>query len=117
MEYYYKIKHSDYRSLPPYQAGCEASGSNVVMEMIYPKAGASVYIPIELDGSRGKVVFNATHRKSGAKIYWHIDQEYVGTTNNYHQMELSPVPGQHVLTLVDEDGERLQQRFIILKKP
>lgn len=117
MEYYYKVKHSDYRTLPPFQPGCEVQESNSVMEMIYPRAGAAVYIPIELGGSRGKVVFNATHRKPGIKIYWHIDEVFIGTTIHDHQLDLSPEPGAHVLTLVDEDGQRLQQHFTVLKKP
>jgi penicillin-binding protein 1C len=116
MEYYYKIKNSDYKSLPPFKAGCDLSGGNSVMEVIYPKNNAIVYIPLELDGSRGKIVINAAHRNPGAKIYWHIDNEYVSTTTNYHQFAISPPPGKHTLTLVDENGERLVQTFTILDK-
>lgn len=116
MEYYYKIKNSDYKALPPFKAGCEVSGSNYVMDMIYPKNNASIYIPVELDGSRGKVVLNATHRNNDTRIYWHIDNEYVATTKTYHQLAVSPTPGKHTLTLVDENGERLVQTFTILDK-
>ncbi|RLJ80682.1 penicillin-binding protein 1C [Pedobacter alluvionis] len=116
MEYYYKIKNSDYKSLPPFKAGCELSGGNSVMEIIYPKNNAIVYIPLEQDGSRGKIVLNAAHRNPGAKIYWHIDNEYVSTTTNFHQLAISPPPGKHTLTLVDENGERLVQIFTVLDK-
>ncbi|WP_406826567.1 penicillin-binding protein 1C [Pedobacter sp. KACC 23697] len=116
MEYYYKIKNSDYKSLPPFKAGCDLSGGNSVMEVIYPKNNAIVYIPLELDGSRGKIVINAAHRNPGAKIYWHIDDEYVSTTTNFHQLAISPPPGKHTLTLVDENGERLVQVFTVLDK-
>lgn len=116
MEYYYKIKNSDYKTLPPFMAGCEAEGNNAVMDMIYPKNYASIYVPVELDGTRGKVVLNATHRNSNVKIYWHIDEEYVGTTKAYHQLAVSPPPGKHTLTLVDENGERLVQVFTILDR-
>ena len=116
MEYYYKIKNSDYKSLPPFMPGCENSGGNSVMELIYPKNGAVVYIPLELDGTRGKIVLNAAHRNQNAKIYWHIDNEYVATTTNFHQLAVSPAPGRHTLTLVDENGERLVQFFTVLDK-
>lgn len=116
MEYYYKIKNSDYKSLPPFKAGCELSGGNSVMEIIYPKNNAIVYIPLEQDGSRGKIVLNAAHRNPGAKIYWHIDNEYISTTTNFHQLAISPPPGKHTLTLVDENGERLVQVFTVLDK-
>jgi len=114
MEYYYKIKNSDYKSLPPYMAGCDNNGGNNVMELIYPKNGAIVYIPLELDGTRGKIVLNAAHRNQHSKIYWHIDNEYVAATSNYHQLAVNPNPGKHTLTLVDENGERLVQTFTVL---
>lgn len=114
MEYYYKIKNSDYKTLPPFKPGCSELGGNIAMDMIYPKNNAVVYIPIELDGQRGKVIFNAAHRKAEAKIYWHIDQEFVGSTQSFHQLALSPTPGKHTLTLVDEDGLRLVQVFTVL---
>jgi penicillin-binding protein 1C len=86
------------------------------MEMIYPKPNATVYIPLEIDGNRGKAVFNAAHRNANATIHWHIDQQYIGTTKNYHQMAVSPTPGKHVLTLTDDNGERLVQVFTVLNK-
>ena len=116
MEYYYKIKNSDYKMLPPFKPGCNDLTGNVVMDMIYPKNNAVVYIPVELDGQRGKVILNAAHRNPEAKIYWHIDQEFVGSTQSFHQLAISPLPGKHTLTLVDEDGNRLVQVFTILDK-
>ena len=114
MEYYYKMKNSDYRILPPFMVGCEVVDNNSMMEMIYPKNNASVYIPLEFNGERGKVVLTATHRSNDAKIFWHLDNSYIGTTVNYHQMEISPSPGRHLLTLIDDKGNRLVQTFRIL---
>lgn len=116
MEYYYKIKNSDYKTLPPFKADCNEGGGNMAMDMIYPKHNAVVYIPLELDGSRGSVIFNATHRDQQAKIYWHIDQEYVGSTHSFHQLAITAAPGKHTLTLVDDKGERLVQNFTVLDK-
>ncbi|KQC01300.1 penicillin-binding protein 1C [Pedobacter sp. Hv1] len=116
MEYYYKIKNSDYKLLPPFKPGCNDISGNVVMDMIYPKNNAVVYIPVELNGQRGKVILNVAHRNPDAKIYWHIDQEFIGSTQSFHQLAVSPAPGKHTLTLVDEDGNRLVQVFTILDK-
>ena len=116
MEYYYKVKNADYRTLPPFKPGCEINTSTAAMELIYPKNGATVYIPLEIDGTRGRVVFNAAHRNPSAKIYWHIDNEFIETTTNFHQLAVNPSPGRHKLTLVDENGERLEQYFTVLDK-
>ena len=116
MEYYYKIKNSNYKVLPPFKPGCEEVGSTSVMEMVYPKNNATVYIPIELDGNRGKVVITAAHRNPATTIYWHIDGTYIGQTKSFHQLEISPAPGKHTLILVDQNGERLVQTLVILQK-
>lgn len=116
MEYYYKIKNSDYKPLPPFKEGCGDMGNNYVMDMIYPRNNTSVYIPVEFDGTRGKVVLNATHRDPNIKIYWHIDDEYIATTKSFHQLAVSPAAGKHTLTLVDEHGERLSLIFTVLEK-
>jgi penicillin-binding protein 1C len=88
------------------------------MEIIYPREGARLYIPVEIDGSAGEAIFTATHRNtsSTAKIYWHLDNSYIGTTTEFHQMAFHPSAGKHTLTLVDEEGEEVQVTFEILQK-
>lgn len=116
MEYYYKTRNYQYRSLPPFRSDCTDAYSAQPMEVIYPKDGAKVYIPLEADGSRGRMICNAAHRQFGAKIYWHLDEQYLGVTSDFHQMALNPPPGRHVLTLVDDRGNNLKIRFTILDK-
>ena len=114
MEWYYKQKNHDYKILPPFAPGCEVSSSTRQMEIIYPQQNAKIYVPLEINGERGKTVFTSTHRKPGSKIFWHLDREYIGETTNYHQVALSPSDGKHVLTIVDEQGESVTRNFEIL---
>jgi penicillin-binding protein 1C len=116
MEWYYRQGNADYRALPPYKKGAEQADGPPAMGLIYPQAGSSVYIPRELDGSRGAVVAEAVHRDPHARIYWHLDAEYLGSTVDLHTMSLRPLPGDHVLTLVDQSGETLERRFTVLAK-
>lgn len=117
MEFYYKLRHRDYAALPPFIAGCMNDQEFYrPMEMIYPKNNARVYVPVEIDGRRGKAIFNAAHRNPGSKIFWHLDNEFINTTLDFHQLALSPPPGKHTLTLVDENGNRLVQVFEVLDK-
>ncbi|WP_448699255.1 penicillin-binding protein 1C [Mucilaginibacter sp. AW1-3] len=115
MEFYYKSKNYQYQSLPPFRADCSA-GLQRPMEMIYPKDGAKIYVPLEADGSRGRVVCNAAHRQPGIKLFWYLDDEYMGTTKDYHQLALNPSAGRHTLILVDGNSNRLQTRFEVLDK-
>ena len=100
IEYYYKQKHTDYKTLPPLIAGC-INETIKPMDIIYPEEDAKIYLPVELSGERGKTVFTATDRTSNAKLFWHIDDEYIGATTQFHQMAVNPLPGKHVLTIVE----------------
>ncbi|PUZ28964.1 penicillin-binding protein 1C [Chitinophaga parva] len=117
MEFYYKQKNS-YLPLPPYRQDCLSSvdQDKPAMELIYPRAGARIYVPVEIDGSPGEAVFTAAHRTPGTKIFWHIDNQFVGTTMDMHQLAVHPPPGKHTLTLVDENGEEVRINFEILDK-
>lgn len=115
MEWYYKSKNPTYRELPPYRSDCEVQGLGA-MEIIYPKQFSKIYVPVELDGTMGKTIFEVAHRKANTVIYWHLDGKYLGSTQNIHQMGLNPDEGIHTLTLVDEDGESIIQQFEIVSK-
>jgi penicillin-binding protein 1C len=116
MEYYYKTKNYQYHVLPPFKPGCTQAESANPMEVIYPKEGAKIYVPLEADGIRGRVIFNAAHRQSGVKIFWHLDDQYVGETKDFHQVALNPSPGKHILTLIDGNGNSIYVSFEVLKK-
>ncbi|RFZ94395.1 penicillin-binding protein 1C [Mucilaginibacter conchicola] len=115
MEYYYKTKNYQYHVLPPFAPGCEQNDANP-MEIIYPKDGAKVYVPLEADGKRGRMICNAAHRLAGAKIFWHLDDQYVGESSAFQQMALNPTPGKHKLTLVDAEGNTVKINFEVLDK-
>jgi len=115
MEFYYKAKHQDYQPLPPYMSNCSPDAARQ-MEMIYPEQNARIYVPLEVSGQKGKTVFTATHRNSNEKLFWHLDDNYIGTTTQFHQMALNPSKGHHTITIVDEQGETITRRFEILEK-
>jgi penicillin-binding protein 1C len=118
-EFYYRPKNPNYRTLPPFREDCRESrpaGQAVVMELIYPKHVTQIYVPVDLDGELSRTVFAVAHRNPAATIHWHIDEDYVGSTSQFHSMSLNPPQGKHLLTLVDEDGNRLEQRFEIIGK-
>jgi penicillin-binding protein 1C len=113
-EWYYKKHHSDYKLLPPYKSGCEPENQRL-MDLIYPREEVKIYIPRELSGNKGRVVFEAVHTDPDAFIYWHLDNQFAAATKFIHQVELLPAPGKHILILVDENGEELIKRFEVVE--
>ncbi|CAN5835632.1 penicillin-binding protein 1C [soil metagenome] len=115
MEYYYKTKNPNYKPLPPFRADCGGTISHA-MEFVYPREETMLYIPIELDGRPGKVIFEIAHRKPGTIVYWHLDDQYMGMTTDIHQFAMNPDPGKHVVTAVDEFGESIEMKCEIVNE-
>lgn len=116
MEYFYRQKHPGYRILPPFAPGCTGEPNVPVMEFIYPVGGLRIFIPRDHTGELTKVVSEVVHRDPSKKIFWHLDDRYLGTTGLIHQMELLATPGPHRLTVVDEDGNSAECRFSVIGK-
>jgi penicillin-binding protein 1C len=116
MEWYYKQRHHEYLSPPPFKPGCGDFYAGRQIELIYPQTDAKIYVPVEIDGKKGKAIFTAAHRQNGAKIFWHLDNTFLEATTHNHQVAINPEVGMHMLTLVDEKGESISRHFEILEK-
>jgi len=115
-EYYYKKRNISYKSLPPYLPGCDNDFSHRLFELVYPKEGFQIYIPKTEDDSKSTCVFKATHKNSKAQLFWHLDGNFIGTTESYHQLSINPPKGKHLLEITDESGESIICNFEILTK-
>jgi penicillin-binding protein 1C len=115
-EWYFKNKNPFYKVLPPFRADCLSYTETHSMDMIYPRNNSRLFISVDIDGNPGNAVFKVAHRNPGIAIYWHLDDRFIGTTIQYHQMALAPAHGFHRLTLIDEKGESLSVKFEIINK-
>ena len=107
MEWYYKKKNPFYKPVPPMRNDCLEVEQEKVMDLIYPRENNQVFIPIQLDGTPGDVIFEAAHSIEASTIYWHLNDQYIGQTTDNHQIALNPTPGTHILTLYDNRGNEL----------
>lgn len=113
MEWFYRPLHPSYRTLPPFLPGCESDGQNSPIDLLYPLPLQKIFVPRELDGSPGKAVFEAVHRSEHKNLFWYLDDQFIGQTSLFHQVAVFPAYGEHVLTVVDSDGNQLKRRFFI----
>lgn len=112
MEFYYRKYNPSYLTVP---VNSDLAKDNYkVMEFIYPGANDKIYIPRLLEGKPGNVVFEVAHREASVKLFWHLDNQYIGTTSYIHQKALFPTEGPHVITITDEHGNTLRRSFTIL---
>jgi penicillin-binding protein 1C len=115
-EWYYKSKNPSYHPLPPFRKDCASSLQVRSLAFIYPPQPGKIYVPVEIDGTPGKVIFEAAHRNPNTTIYWHLDEEFVTATKQFHQAALHPPSGKHKIVLVDENGETAEMKFEIIGK-
>ncbi len=112
--YYYKQNHISYKDLPPFKPGCEGDETLRTMQFIYPQNGAKITLPKQLDGSPGQIVFELAHLNPNATVFWHLDNNYISSTEYFHKITLSPEKGKHSITAVDNDGNSLSVGFEVL---
>jgi penicillin-binding protein 1C len=113
-EWYYRRWNLDYKPLPPLGSDDPGGAGIPSLALFNPEPETRIYIPRELDGREGRVVFQAARRGSSETIYWHLDDTYLGETRVFHDLEARPGPGVHILTLVDGTGSRITRRFEVL---
>ena len=115
--FYYQKQHSEYRPMPKWRQDClNFMSAQSPISFIYPHKGTQIYLPTTMDGSRTKMVSELAHQYSASQVYWYLDQEYLGTTQQIHQMEIGPGLGKHELLVVDEAGNQQVLGFEVLSK-
>lgn len=112
MEHFYKTSHANYETVPPFHSACSETDNSNIMKLIYPKILSRIHIPTNINGELQKLCFEATHRDKEGVIFWHIDEEFVGSTQSIHQLNIQPSIGKHTLKLVDKNGNIFKQKFI-----
>jgi penicillin-binding protein 1C len=115
-EWYYKSKNPIYKTLPPYKKGCNDNNEIAMLEFIYPLNASNIYIPRDIDGKLQMVVFELAHRYPNKKVYWHLDNDFLGETKEFHQMQIYANEGSHILTVVDEDGNSIKRQVRFVSK-
>lgn len=111
IEHFYKPLHPEYNGLPPLKQGTVTDPANTI-HFIYPTSGSVITLPRKLDGSRNPFVCKVAHTTPSTELFWHIDNTYLGSTRDIHQMSITPTKGVHTIVVIDASGT--EQRITII---
>src|SRR5690606_9716663 len=114
MAFYYRKNHADYKSLPPFRADCLTENQRS-MDFIYPPEGKNIILPKDFDGNTNPLVIKIAHSKPGTPVFWYLDEQFIGTTQTFHEMSVLPETGKHLITAIDSDGLEIK-RWIDVKR-
>lgn len=113
MENYYAQHTPSYTPLPPWKPGCTPDPGQH-FALVYPRPNSRISLPVGIEGTPTAAIFEAGHRRADATLYWHLDEVFVGSTRDIHQLQLQPRPGKHRLLLVDDQGNSAGCSFEVL---
>ncbi len=112
MEYYYSPRHPEYNPLPSFRTDCLRDGERL-MEFIYPKRNEAILLAKDFNEHINDIIFKVAHRSAETKLYWYLDSNFIGMTEVFHELSLQPLPGDYLLTVVDQEGNELEQMVTI----
>ena len=114
MAYYYKTKNPFYKPLPPFRADC--LGENAVsIQFIYPNDSNSIYLPKNFDGTINELILKIAHSKPETTVFWYLDENFLGSTQDIHEFAVIPKKGKHLITVVDTFGNEAKRWITILE--
>ena len=115
-EYYYSPMHAEYEKMPLPDPSCIGTSNQSMMNMISPENNSALYIPKDINGLPGKVVFRLAHRRPETPVHWHLDDNYYTTTRTFHEVSFNTSPGDHTMTIVDSFANEIKLQFTVLSK-
>lgn len=74
---------------------------------------STIYLPKDFSGKTNELILKVAHSKPELRLYWYVDNEYIGTTKDIHDLALLPTTGDHTITVVDELGNELKHKITI----
>ncbi|WP_205728930.1 penicillin-binding protein 1C [Flagellimonas onchidii] len=110
MEHYYTHYNPNYKSSPPFLEGCYAE-ERQLMEFVFPKKNETILLPRDLGQASKEIIFKLAHQQPESTVHWYLDETYLGSTTNFHEMIRETPIGDYHLTAVDDEGNRIQQNL------
>ena len=103
MEWFYRKGHPTYLPLPPLREDCQGGERQAALDFIYPKDGTVLHQAKGFGGEVQPIVARVAYKHSG-KLFWYLDETYLGETLHFHDMQLQLSPGEHLLRCMDTQG-------------
>ena len=110
-EWFYKQHHPEYQTLPPTKSGYEDESQP--LQFIYPNMNTHITLPRQLNGDLGFITAELAHSHPHNTVFWHLDNNYLTTTQDFHRISIHPSLGKHSLTAVDEEGNSVSVTFYV----
>ncbi|MVO08961.1 penicillin-binding protein 1C [Flavobacterium sp. TP390] len=115
IEWYYKSKHANYVSLPPFRPDCVEASMDKKMDFIYPNPNSKIILTKNFEGKTQPVILKVAHSNPDTELFWYLNDTFLGTTKTFHEKQVIASTGTHIITVVDEYGNEIKRKIAIEK--
>ncbi|MFC2088762.1 penicillin-binding protein 1C [Calditrichota bacterium] len=98
---------------PQHKIDCPAQSESIPLEITYPQQWARLWLPRDFDGNLQKITMRVAHRDKNRKLYWYLDDQYIGYSIDKHIKSTQLKKGWHSLEVMDETGNSDQRSFFV----
>jgi penicillin-binding protein 1C len=102
--------------IPPHKTNCPSIQSKNFVQIIYPINNAKIFLPRDIGGVTQKLNMKVSHLNENNKVYWYLDDKFLGVTQANHSRAIELKKGSHNLSVVDENGNKDSCYFLVEKK-
>lgn len=115
IEWYYKSKHANYVSLPPFRSDCAEVSMDKKMDFIYPNPNSKIILTKNFEGETQPVILKVAHSNPDTELFWYLNDTFLGTTKTFHEKQIMATTGTYIITVVDEFGTEIKRKITIEK--
>ena len=114
--YYLREKGMLIEKIPQHYPLCPSFKADKSVKFIYPSPEARLFLPRDFDGKTQPVVCKVGYTGSGKRLFWYLDDLFLGETIGDHKMGVIFNQGWNTLKVIDEYGANHSQRIFAAKK-
>lgn len=101
--YFFRKKNVGYLRMPPLSESCASNDKSDQVAIICPAPNSEIMVLIGLDGDAKRVQLQAVSGND-SELFWHLDEMFLCTTKSRHDATIHIPKGNHVLIVLDQNG-------------
>jgi penicillin-binding protein 1C len=99
-------------AIPPHLPNCPTR-THDQLQIDYPQPGALIFLPRDIDLRQQKMTPQISGYPTETRLFWYLDDEYLGTSIGKENIPLLPTDGTHTLSIITPSGNTATTTFTI----
>lgn len=111
--HFYQLKNPFYKTLPAFRSDC-VTISETPMEFVELFSNEQIFLPKGFDEQQNSLIIKVNHTQQNSRLFWYLNEKFITSTIDIHEIAIQPKKGEHTVTVVDEAGNELGKKIKIL---